>query len=216
VVREIALRADHPQFETALAEVISQQNGKNVAAVIESAGSEHLQRLFDILLQQRIDETGNYLSEAWEALFSRAKDAETRTQWLDRIAEVAPVMLDSLSEIERWLTGPSDREGLFKRLPTDLTPLMLLYGVKELSPDGMRNLRDTTLTALKAMLTKMPPRLFGTYDRIRRDCELIGIDDSELNDLLSAGRAKIFKDRDKRLDKDMDYVDRRPEGWIAP
>ena len=158
VVREIAMRPDRLQFETALAEIISQQNGKNVVPIVESVGPEHLQRLFDILLQQRIDENGNYLSEAWETLFSRAKDAETQQQWLDRIVEVAPVMLDDLNEINRWLTGPAEREELLKRLATDLNPLMILYGIKELSPDGIKNLRDTTLTTLKAMLTKMPPR----------------------------------------------------------
>jgi hypothetical protein len=104
-------------------------------------------------------------------------------------------MLDGLSEIERWLTGPSEREDLFKRFPTDLTPLTMLYGVKDLSPERLKSLRDSTLAALKAMLTKMPPRLFGTYDHIRRDREFIGMDDSELTDLLSAGRKGIRRSR---------------------
>ena len=75
-----------------------QQKGKDVAEIVKSVGPEHLQRLFDILLRQRTNENGNYLSEAWEALFERMKDETTREQWLDRIVEAAPVMLDDLNE----------------------------------------------------------------------------------------------------------------------
>jgi hypothetical protein len=105
IVWEIAHRPEHPQFETALADIMIEQKGEDIAEIVKSAGPEHLQRLFDILLRQRINENGNYLSEAWEALFEGTKDETTREQWLDRIVESAPVMLDDLSEIDRWLTA---------------------------------------------------------------------------------------------------------------
>jgi hypothetical protein len=56
-------------------------------------------------------------------LFKRAKDAKSKEEWLDCIVEMASFMLDDLNEIDRWLTGKTEREELFKRFKSDLTPL---------------------------------------------------------------------------------------------
>lgn len=213
VIRDIAHRPEHPQFETALADIMLQQKGEDVAEIVKSVGPEHLQRLFDILLRQRINENGNYLSEAWEALFEQMKDETTRKQWLDRFVEAAPVMLDDLDEIDRWLTGEIEKK-LFDRLKADVVPLLLLHELKDLPPDGLQAMKEETIVALKALLTKAPPQLFGTYDRISRECKAIGLENIELDALLREGRDKIFRDRDKQRDEERH--DPLLEGWIDP
>lgn len=213
VVREIAFRPEHPQFETALADMMLQQKGADVAEIVKSVEPEHLQRLFNILLRQRINENGNYLSEAWKALFERMKDDTIREQWLDRIVEAAPVMLEDLNEINRWLTGEIENK-LFDQLKSDVLPLIFLHELKDLPLDGLQTIKGETLAALKALLTKAPPQLFGTYDRISRECQAIGLDSIELDTLLREGRDKIFRDRDKQRDEER--YDPLPEGWINP
>ncbi|MDF0492748.1 hypothetical protein [Bradyrhizobium yuanmingense] len=210
VVRQIALLPDHPKFETAFAEIILTRSGKDVAEIVTHVGSEHLEKIFDILLQQRIDETGNYLSEAWEALFGRA-DEETKERWLDRIVGVANFALDDLDEVEDWLTGSTECEALLRKLPGDNIPLMLLYGVKNLNPDGIAAVRGEAAKTLKATISKWPPLLHGTYDRILRDIDLIGIDDAQLGAMLKAGRAAVFE---ARRPAERSY--RSPTAWIDP
>jgi|GEM_PF-776983 len=215
IVQHIALRPEHAQFETTLADIISHQNGKDVAAIVEGIAPEHIQRLFDILLRQRINETGNYLSEAWEVLFRRTKDTKTKEKWIDRIVEVAPIMLDDLEDINCWLRGCAERVELLKRFEADLTPLLRLQKLKDLPSNELHALKDDAIAGLKGLLTKEPPRLFGTYDRIVRDCETLGLENAELSALLSEGRVKIFEDRDKRRNEEC-CSDPRPDGWIAP
>lgn len=213
VVWEIAHRPEHPQFETALADIMIEQKGEDIAEIVKSAGPEHLQRLFDILLRQRINENGNYLSEAWKALFEGMKDETTREQWFDRIVDAAPVMLDDLSEIDRWLTDEIKKK-LFDRLEADLTPLLFLHALKDLPRYGLQELKDGTIAALKALLTKAPPRIFGTYDRISEQCQTLGLENIELDAVLREGRDKIFRDREKQRDEEPH--DPLPEGWIDP
>jgi hypothetical protein len=213
VVWEIAHRPEHPQFETALADVMIEQKGEDIAEIVRSAGLEHLQRLLDILLRQRINENGNYLSEAWEALFEGMKDETIREQWLDRIVEAAPVMLDDLKEIDRWLTGDIKKK-VYDRLKADLTPLLFLHALKDLPPYGLQELKDGSIAAMKALLTKAPPRIFGTYDRISEQCRALALENIELDTLLREGRDKIFRDRDKQRDEERH--DPLPEAWIDP
>ncbi|MET4236581.1 DNA polymerase III delta prime subunit [Bradyrhizobium sp. LA6.10] len=214
VVQQIALRPDHNKFEIALANIIFEQKGEPVAKIVETVGPEHIEKLFEILLRQRTKENGNYLSEAWSALFKRAKDTETKTAWLERIVLIAPVMLDDLDEIDRWLTE-QEREELLARFKSDTNPLLLLHQLRELPPDDVQDMKDDTVAALKALVTRMPPRLYGTYDRIRRSCETLGLENDELTALLKDARAKIFKER-KKHDDDSREVDALPKGWIAP
>ncbi|QQN62153.1 hypothetical protein JIR23_21395 [Bradyrhizobium diazoefficiens] len=175
-------------------------------------GSEHLDRLFEILLRQRLEWNGNYLREAWAALFERA-DPAIISAWLDRIDQLAAYMLDDLEEIDRFLPDQQS-EALFERLSADVTPLRLLGRLDDLL-DGPSSLREGAIAALKGLLKSSPPRLYGTYDRIVRECESLGLKDAELASLLEQERSKIFDARRRRDDEERDD-EPLPDGWVAP
>ncbi|MGY3286953.1 hypothetical protein ACVWWP_000020 [Bradyrhizobium sp. LM3.6] len=197
-----------------LADIIYQQDDKRIVSIVESVEPEHLEKLFEMLLHHRLETNGNYLRKAWGALFGRVKGA-TSDAWLDRINQLAPVMLDDLEEISRWLPE-LQTEQLFERLKADLTPLLLLDRLGDLPQEALASLRDDdSITALKGLLKAAPPRLFGTYDRIGRECESLGLQDAELASMLENERAKIFavrkeRERARRGDNAL------PDCWVSP
>ncbi|UFW46263.1 MULTISPECIES: hypothetical protein [Bradyrhizobium] len=68
---------------------------------------------------------------------------------------------------------------------------------------------------MKALLKKAPSRLYGTYDRIVRECESLGLEDTELASLLQQERMNIFDARRRRDDEERDD-EPLPDGWVAP
>jgi hypothetical protein len=124
---------------------------------------------------------------------------------------VATLALDDLDEVEDWLTGSTERDALLKKLAGDNIPLMLLYGLRNLGREGIASIREEATKTLKGVISKWPPLLHGTYDRILRDIDLIGIEDAELGAMLKAGRAAVF---DARRPAERSY--RSPMAWIDP
>lgn len=212
VTKRLAHQPEHAKFETVLADTILQQDAEAVASIAREVGSEHLGRLFEILLRQRLESNGDYLREAWAALFERA-DAATRNAWLDRIDQLAAYILDGLEEIDKWLPDPQG-EALFERLSCDVTPILLFKRLDDLQ-DAPPSLRDGAIAALKGLLKAAPPRLYGTYDHIVRECETLGLKDTELTSLLDLERANIFDARKKR-DAEEHHREPPPDGWVAP
>lgn len=155
---------------------------------------------------------GSYLSEAWAALFERA-DKATKNAWLNRIDQLAAFMLDGLDEIDRWLPDQQS-EALFERLSSDVTPILLFKRLDDLQ-GAPSSLRDGAIAALKGLLKAAPPRLYGTYDHIVRECESLGLEDTELASLLEQERAKIFEARSKRNAEER-HEEPLPDGWVAP
>jgi hypothetical protein len=212
VTQRLAHQPEHPKFETALADIIFRQDGEAVASIVRDVGSEYLERLFEILLRQRLEWNGNYLREAWAALFERA-DAATKNAWLDRIDQLTAFILDGLDEIDRWLPDEQS-EALFERLSSDVTPILLFRRLDDLQ-DAPSSLRDGAIAALKGLLKAAPPRLYGTYDHIVRECESLGLEDTELASWLKEERAKILDERRKR-DDEQHEDEPLPNDWIAP
>ncbi|WP_338027996.1 hypothetical protein [Bradyrhizobium oropedii] len=213
VAREIALLPAHAKFDTALADIIYQQDDKRIASIVRSVEPEYLEKLFGMLLRHRLESNGNYLRKAWGALFGRV-EGTIGDAWLDRINQLAPVMLDDLDEIGRWLPE-QQAEQLLERFKADLTPLLLLDRLGDLPQEAWASLRDDTISAMKGLLKAAPPRLFGTYDRIGRECKTLGLEDTELDSLLEQERAKIFDARKKRDDEERDD-EPLPNGWVSP
>ena len=155
IIEEIGLGPDHVLFETALEDIIYSQDGARVAAIVRAAEPQYLDRLFELLLSQRIEWTGNYLSEAWALLFRRAPDRMTRSRWLARIAELAPSILDHLRDIDEWFTADEDKVDLLKLLEFDFSATLILHAIEQnLSFEKAEALKKSAVVLLESLLRR--------------------------------------------------------------
>jgi hypothetical protein len=210
VVRELCFRPEHPQFATAFSELAFRGDGATLAEAIGSVRVDLLDQYFELLLKRRTYEAGNYLSEAWQALFSRANE-DTKERWLNRIVGVASLALDHLRDVKAWLKGSPEEDALFRKLEADVLPLRFVLAIRDLRPEHREAFKEAAAASLKAWIAKFPPLIFGTYDDIRRQCEALGIQDTELEEMLETGRMRVLDIRER-----VELEHHELPGWLEP
>lgn len=165
VVQAVAKRPSHPMFEIALNEEVRSMDGLRVKEIVTACGPAHAERIFELLLAHKVRWNGNWLSEAWETLLELA-EPEMRERWFDRMAELAPGILDDLSEVEFWLTRPEHQYALWERLRGDIDLLVMCDGaaatVARHSDIGPR-----AAMAIGMWVENNPPVIMGTYSRLQ-------------------------------------------------
>lgn len=111
VLEAISTDAEHPYFRRALRYLIS-RDSSSLSALIASLGKEHAELIFEMLLEHVTHSGGDFLPEAWGALLGLDLDDETRDEYFQRMANVAPMAIENFNEIKRWVPEPYLQEFL--------------------------------------------------------------------------------------------------------
>ena len=208
IVRLIELHSSHPAFETAFEEAVREMDDQRVLRIIKSANKNDLNKVFGLILRERVQWTGNLLANSWAELLSHG-DQTQRMNWLSQMAEAAPACVDDLGEAMKWLIREEDRIEFLRRLPSDTDALMLM---RRLS-DADESQHSAIVERLRNLLETTPPRLYGTYDTINETLRRHRIGDKALLDHIAALRRRCFDERDS-IDRQFTRDYSLPEGWV--
>jgi hypothetical protein len=191
IARKIEGDSSHPMFETTFWEVVHQDDDARMTKIIESASDEHLDRIFRLLLTQRVECTGMFLPNSWAKLLARA-DSERRRTWLREMSSAAPECIDDLGEIGDWLKRDEDQRELMELLASDYRAELLAIRLERGEIAAQMGLE-----MLKGLIEHEPPRFFGTYDHIKTRLKKAGIYLTDLLGLIDSARKHCFEERKK-------------------
>lgn len=207
VVRIIESDSNHAMFETTFWEVVLHDDDGRMMKIIESADDESLPRIFQLLLQQRVDCVGMFFPKSWARLLARA-DSTLRRTWFSEMRSAAPACIDDLSDITDWLIHEEDQLALIELLNDDYTAELLAIRIQK-----SEIATEFGLEMLKGALEFRPPRFFGTYDHIKARLKKAGIQTSDLLSLIESGRSHSFDER-KKIESRYRRRDTEPADWV--
>lgn len=183
VLRRIVRVPDHSMFEVAWEWLSSRGEEGELPEVAHELGIAHADRLAGLLLERKQRTTGEFMADVWTVLFELPVSQDVRSDWLARMAALAPNALDSLDEHKSWIPE-SHREEFLSHFASDhallrlaLTFLQVLKGVQngddageeieveheELLTSGPQ-LKSDMLKLIEVILDKNPPKHWHTYD----------------------------------------------------
>lgn len=208
VVRLIEKQPSHPAFEAAFHEAVLSMDDMRVAAIVESAKLDELEKVFWLLLRQRVEWTGNFLPKTWESLLGRA-DQEIRRVWLGHMAAAAPACIDNLAEIGKWLIRKEDQHLMLELLYGDTTVAVLS---RELV-NANESREEYIIEKLRGALKEEAPRLFGTCDSLRAALKRAGIHLNDVSEQITSVRERAFAER-RTVQEKFREPDPVPVDWV--
>ncbi|HHT4372438.1 TPA: hypothetical protein ACTYFA_000984 [Raoultella ornithinolytica] len=217
VIRRIVRMPDHSMFEVAWEWMASMDQEEELAEVAGVLGVAHADRLAGLLLARKQHTTGEFMLDVWTVLFGLPVSQDVKSDWLARMAALAPCALDSLDEHKCWIPE-SHRDEFLSHFESDsgleklaVTLLGALYVLQDGDDAGEENeaedeeLATTKFQMLKlieAMLDKHPPKHWQTYDIVLKFMELGKFSDDFFN-------SKIQKLRSHAIELSQDHPARR-------
>lgn len=228
VLRRIVRIPDHSMFEVAWEWLSSRGEEQELAEVARALGVAHAERLAGLLLERKRHTTGEFMADVWNVLFGLPVSQDLKSDWLARMAALAPNALDSLDEHKSWIPE-SHRVEFLSHFEKDIALLkqaVTLLQVLEAAQDGHDDgeveetedeelatanllLKSQVLKLIEAMVDKHPPKHWQTYDIVLRCMELSKSSD----DLFMKN---VQERRSRALELSRDRPERRrqtPKNW---
>ena len=226
-----------PLHALALKEVVADDLDDQILIdLIDDVAPKDLSALFEIFLDRKIEENGNWRQRPWIRLLDRGEEAGFLDDWFDLIDPVAPAILHSLSDIRYWFGDGPHAERLMNRFRNDLLALLAVRAVLDFA-DVQRSLLkgesvddedDAELGGNEKIITiaemlkpldliadRTPPRLLETWRRMRDTMERFD-GPADAVERMEAGRLKAihdhFEERRAHLPEDQSAL----VGWIGP
>jgi len=209
IARLIELRSSHPAFEIAFQEAVFGMDDSRVSRIIEAVQEDDLEKVFQMMLCERVEWTGNLLSNSWAKLLSRGTQ-DQREDWFNRMAKAAPACVDDLEEAMKWLAREGDRAEFVRRLPSDSEAHLLALHLTKAT--GSK--RSGLIERLTDILGTNPPILYATYDTIRGTLQAQRIGSRALWEQIEQLRRSCLDERESIKEQfQKGYF--LPEGWIG-
>ncbi|WP_281664458.1 hypothetical protein [Paraburkholderia fungorum] len=214
VVEAIAALPSHPLFEVAWQDLMFGGDGERVARFVTAIGAEHAQKVFRMMMDEKLRTNGWFMPEAWEALFGLAPDDVTQTEWVEEMASHASKVLDRISEVNQWV--PEKFRTNFLEKLVDLTYLKIVQDMRsafadiktdaeEAESDASnssqelnelnRALLEKYLEILGTLLALRPPQILGTYGTIESNLIKFGFGSAAFLSELEEKRQLLIKER---------------------
>ena len=191
VLRRIVRVPDHSMFEVAWEWLSFMGKEGELADVAHALGGAHAERLAGLLLERKQHTTGEFMADVWNVLFGVPVSEDVKSDWLARMAALAPNALDSLDEHKSWIPE-SHREEFLSHFKSDrellelaVTFLRVLKVVQDGDDAGEENkveheelpttgpqLKSEMLKLIEVMLDRNPPKHWQTYDIVLKFMEL--------------------------------------------
>ncbi|WP_432260842.1 hypothetical protein [Cupriavidus sp. TMH.W2] len=206
VLRRVVRKPEHPLFEVAWEWLSCVGESGELAEVARELGPEQAERLAGLLLERKQHTSGEFMPEVWEALFGLPVSDEMKSDWLARMAALAPGALDSLEEHESWIPE-SQREEFLSHFKEELKQLELLGVLLQLlkdkeEPSSAHSLLKSKVPELiDAMIEGQPPKHWRTYEVILKFLDLTKSSDEALKKKLEERRALGIEQAHKRPER---------------
>lgn len=191
VLRRIVRMPDHSMFEVAWEWLSFMGEEEELAKVAHALGVAHAERLAGLLLERKQHTSGEFMADVWTALFGLPVSQDVKSDWLARMAALAPNALDSLDEHKSWIPESHSDEFLshfkddvaLRKLAVTL--LRALNFVQDGDDAGEENeaedeelaiadlqVKSQALKLIEIVVDKHPPKHWQTYDIVLRFIKL--------------------------------------------
>lgn len=216
VVDLVVRHPEHPLFPAAWQLVSGRAQGNIVGEVIQSCGLPHAELFLDLLIKHKVSRVGDFMPEAWSALFGLAPILAVRRNWLAKALSYLPAIADDIEDLEYWLSDKRDRNLAFNVLGDEIDAVMKAKALSE---------GNEVLPAMLALVQHFSEEhvlLRGTHDRILG--YLKKADASEFQDLFEKLREVVSTSRLRSVEISNAIKEKladkvrwsEPPGWIAP
>lgn len=187
VLSRIVRMPDHSMFEVAWEWLSFMGKEEELAKVAGVLGVAHAERLAGLLLERKRRTTAEFMADVWDVLFGLPVSQEVKSDWLARMAALAPNALDSLAEHKSWIPeayrdeflSHFENDGALRKLAATL--LHVLGDVQdgddagevveaedeELAAAGQQ-VKSKLLKLIEIMVDRHPPKHWQTYDIVLR------------------------------------------------
>ena len=215
IVRALGLQPDHALFELAFHEAVRSMDDGRVQEIVRTASRPHADRLFGMLLREKVRWNGNWLPQSWATLLELG-ESEVRSRWFDQMVQVLPAIIHDLSELELWLIREKDRAEIISRVRGDYSGEVLISLLHKMTPEERRNSGIDSLAGLflEAIFKENVPLLSGTYDRLSMTLEKLNIDLGVSSSSIPSLRSSALK-RSFDLENQSKEIRSMPEKWIG-
>lgn len=198
IMSEIAVMPEQEMFEAAWEWLMTHDAEDEMAQAVRSLGPSHADRVAELVLKQKCLTNGDFLPAVWSALFDLPVPESIKTGWLSRMAEIAPLTLESLAEATKWI--PKNRlKEFWLLLPSDQVLYVMLRAIRSLT---VKEFKESSLAELvnfaKCLLERMPPKLYGTYDYLERSLKEMNVEDQGLMTSIADLRSKALETLSER------------------
>lgn len=226
VLHRIVRVPDHSMFEVAWEWLSFMGKEGELADVAHALGGAHAERLADLLLERKQHTTGEFMADVWNVLFGLPVSEDVKSDWLARMAALAPNALDSLDEHKSWipeshrvefLSHFEDDIALRKVAVTLLSALNVAQDGddvgaedKEVATAGLQ-MKSQMLRLVESMVDKHPPKHWQTYDFVLKFMERGKFSDDFFKKKVQALRSRAIE-----LSQDRPARRRQtPKNWVG-
>lgn len=185
VLRKIVRMPDHSMFEVAWEWLSSGGEEEELAEVARALGVAHAERLAGLLLERKQHTSGEFMADVWTMLFELPVSQDVKSDWLARMAALAPNALDSLAEHVNWIPKPHRNEFLSHFESDDALQRLAVAFLRtlnvgqegyeaeaeELATAGLQ-VKSQMLELIETIVDKDPPKHWHTYDIVLKFMEL--------------------------------------------
>lgn len=216
VVLEIVRMPEHAMFEACWKWLAVTESEAVLAQVATQLGEDYSERIACLLLERKQHTSGEFMSEVWNALFDLPVSDEVKSEWIDRMAAIAPKVLDSLDEYENWIP-PSHREEFLSHFKDDVKIHILLFKLRKALSDLPNatpipeSLSSSFIELLRRVMKEMSPKLWSTYDVMMDFLSSFKTDDESLIKEIKDKRSNGINEAHKRPKR----VEVKLEQWIG-
>lgn len=204
IVREIARMPTHEMFGPCWEWLAVTGKPTLLAQVATELGVDHSERIASLLLERKQRTSGEFMPEVWKALFELPVSDEVKSDWIARMAAIAPNALISMSEYESWIPD-LHREEFISHFKEDVLFETLLHPFSQTlngtSRPILKELSSSLVELLRLLIEKAPPRHWSTYDTVLGSLRSLGIDDEPLTIEIQERRSKGIEEAHKRPER---------------
>lgn len=229
-----------PLFHAAFsrAAFASRRDDANFLRTLRAAASVDPEQVFEELVERSVYDGGLKYAEHWSALLAIGPRGGDRSAWFDRMAEVAPEIINNVTALDTWILDAAHRAEVGERLKVDEVALGMLAMILEwrkvsgsieayerehsdsVDADAEEVDSDAVQAKLVASLVKLmelrAPRFLDTLDTVarvlKREKLLSESDEKRLDTLREEmlPAASAARDRYTAIEHS-----RRPTDWVT-
>lgn len=201
IALEIVLMPTHDMFEPCWEWLTFTENPTLLAQVASELGADHSERIASLLLARKQRTSGEFMPEVWNALFELRVSDDVKSDWIARMAAIAPNALDSLAECKCWIPE-SHREEFISHFAEDVLIHDLLHKLPKIlnvnSCPISKDLSSALIEFLRLFIEKLPPRHWSTYDAVLGFLRSLGVDDRPFTLAIEEKRSKGIEEAYKQ------------------
>ncbi|UEM05660.1 ATP-binding protein [Skermanella rosea] len=214
-VMELLRGSPHDRhFLLALEEALGRRDDAAVRASLQVAEDAQLQKLFEIMLAHEIDYSGGWMPNAWDALLTRANKPDVRKQWLDKMAEAAPAIIDGIDEARYWLINKEFREEFLGNFLSDHALLIFMDILDQMSKQDGEEFFDI-IKACERFIGVQAPRLIHTFTILEHELARFGAAAEPLLSNLETLRRKAVSEANRIREEGRPAL-RFVQDWTRP